>query len=313
MSAIGKLQQVELRQLWKHEERGFSAWLAENLDVLGQAIGLGLSNPERETGAGDFAVDLVVESEQGERIIIENQLEATDHGHLGKVITYLTNLDAKAAIWIASRPRPEHIRAVQWLNETSPDDTAFYLVQLAAYRIADSEPAPLFTVIVGPSVESKDFGKQKKELAERHVSRLEFWDGLLTRAKALGVTTHAQRSPSKDHWLSAGAGVRSGVSYMYSVWTDSTGVELYIDTTDKAWNEHLFDQLLARRDEIEKAFGLPLIWERLDEKRASRIRFEIPGGGIRSPKEKWVAMQDAMIGSMDRLSRSLKPALAAAA
>jgi hypothetical protein len=312
MSAIGKLEQVELRQLWKHEENGFSAWLASNLDVLGQAIGLSLLNPERETGAGDFAVDLVIESSQGERIIIENQLEATDHGHLGKVITYLTNLDAKAAIWIASRPRPEHIRAVQWLNEASPDDTAFHLVQLAAYRIGNSEPAPLFTVIVGPSVESRDFGKQKKELAERHVNLLEFWEGLLARAKTLGVPTHGQRSPTTDGWLTAGAGVRSGVSYVYVIWNDSAGVELYIDTLDKAWSEYFFEQLFGRRVEIERAFGEPLTWERLDEKRACRVRFEIAGAGIRSPRERWGALQDAMVSSMDRLSRALKPVLTSA-
>jgi hypothetical protein len=114
MPNIGKFENVPIRELWKHEERGFSAWLELNLDVLSEAIGASLSEPRRELLAGDFQCDLVAEDENGDRVIVENQLEATNHDHLGKLITYLTNLDAKAAIWISTTPRPEHIRAVQW-------------------------------------------------------------------------------------------------------------------------------------------------------------------------------------------------------
>ena len=119
---IGKLEPVDLRELWKHEERGFSAWLEGNLETLSESIGVSLSDPHRELVAGSFQVDLVAEDENGDRVIVENQLEATDHDHLGKLLTYLTNVDAKAAIWISTAPRPEHIRAIQWLNETPPDD-----------------------------------------------------------------------------------------------------------------------------------------------------------------------------------------------
>lgn len=273
MVNIGKMERVALRELWKHEERGFSAWLEANLEILSEAIGVTLSDPQRELRAGNFQVDLVAENENGERVIVENQLEATDHDHLGKLLTYLTNLDAKAAIWITSAPRPEHIRAIQWLNETTPDDIAFYLVRLAAYKISGSESAPLFTVIVGPSAESKSFGKQKKELAERHVVRLKFWEQLLARAKEKGVLYHAQRSPSKDSWISAGAGVRSGISLVYDIWiTDEAGVELYIDVGDKDENKRIFDKLRINQTEIEQSFGNPLSWERLDEKRALKRR-----------------------------------------
>ena len=134
----------------------------------------------------------------GEPVVIENQLEQTDHDHLGKVLTYLANLDAKAAIWISVSPRAEHIRTIQWLNETTPADVAFYLVRLAAYRVSGCEPAaPLFTVIVGPSAESKIFGKEKKELAERHVLRLKFWEQLLERAKERGVCCMRSARPRR--------------------------------------------------------------------------------------------------------------------
>lgn len=311
---IGTLVPVDLRELWKHEERGFSAWLEQNLDRLSQAIGVSLADPQRESRAGTFQVDLVAEDEEGERVIVENQLEATDHDHLGKLITYLTNLDAKTAVWISSAPRPEHIRAMQWLNETTPDNVAFFLVSLAAYRIGASEPAPLFTKIVGPSVELKRIGTDKKELAERHVLRLRFWEQLLSRAKIKGVLLHAQRTPSKDSWISGGAGVRSGISYNYVAWLkDETAVELWIDTGDRDENKRIFDQLIVHEAEIERTFGGAFSWERLDEKRASRIRYILQEGGLADDESKWPTIQDAMIDAMDRLSKALKPYLGIAA
>jgi hypothetical protein len=308
MSRIGKLEPVPIRELWKHEERGFSAWLEENLDVLSEAIGVQLSDARRELLAGDYQCDLVAEDANGDRVIIENQLEATNHDHLGKVLTYLTNLDAKAAIWISTAPRPEHIRAIQWLNEITPDNIAFYLVRLAAYRISSLEDvAPLFTVIVGPSAEAKSFGKEKKELAERHILRLRFWEQLLEHAKQKGVLLHAQRSPTKDAYVSAGAGVQSGISFNYVVWmTDETAVELYIDTQEQKENKRIFDTLLEKRLEIEKSFGSALSWERLDGKRASRVRHVIKEGGL-TDESKWQIIQDVMIAAMDRLSKALKP------
>lgn len=309
MPSIGKLEQVPLRELWKHEGRGFSAWLESHLDVLSEAVDFVLSDPRREIRAGNFLVDMVAEDENGNTVIVENQLETTDHDHLGKIITYVTNLDAKAAIWITKGQRPEHIRAVQWLNETTPDDIAFYLVNLAAYRIAGSDPAPLFTVIVRPSLESKSFGKQKKELAERHVDRLKFWEQLLARAKEKGVLTHAQRSPSKDSWMSAGAGVRSGVSFTYTVWaSEETAVDLWIDTPDKEENKRLFDELIQHKSEVEASFGTALSWDRLDDRKLSRVRHVIRLGGLEE-EPKWREIQDAMVTAMDRLAKAVKPFL----
>ena len=109
-------------------------------------------------------MDLVAEDDKGDPVVIENQLERTDHDHLGKLITYLTAVGARAAIWIASDPRPEHINAVSWLNESNA--ASFYLLKVEAVRIGDSEPAPLLTLIVGPSKEGREVGETKKELAE---------------------------------------------------------------------------------------------------------------------------------------------------
>lgn len=311
--AVGKLEAVSLRDLWRHEERGFSAWLEANLGVLSEATGISMEDPERELWAGNFKVDLVAQTESGDRVIVENQLEQTNHDHLGKVLTYLTNLDAKVAIWIASDARPEHVRAIQWLNETTPDDIFFFLVRLSAFRIGDSQPAPLFTVIVGPSAETKGFGKQKKDDAERHLARLRFWEQLLALAKRRGVTVHAQRAPSRDSWLSAGAGVRSGVALTYLIWkTDEAGIELYIDTGTAEENKLIFDRLHVARSAIESAFGSELSWERMDHRRSSRIRKTFASGGI-VDESKWPTIQAEMVDGMSRFVSALRPYLAQAA
>lgn len=188
-----RLEKVPLRGIWPNEARDFTTWLAENLDFLGEALGLSLSLVEQEAAAGIFSADVLAEDADGNPIIIENQLERTDHDHLGKLITYLSNLDAKTAIWITSDPRPEHEAAIHWLNQTLPADVALYLVKLDAYRIGDSSSAPLLTVVAGPSPEAKQIGGQKKELAQRHVLRLEFWGKCWIGRRSAPASTRASR------------------------------------------------------------------------------------------------------------------------
>lgn len=305
--AIGRLERVPLQELWRYEERSFTPWLEDNLDVLSDAIGIRLSAVQRESAVGAFRVDLVVEDNEKNLLVIENQLEATDHDHLGKIITYLSNLEAKGAIWISPEPRPEHIAAITWLNESSARDTVFYLVRLEACRIGDSSPAPLFTVIVGPSQDSKITGKTKEKLANRHVLRREFFAQLLDRAKARGVTTHATVSPTTDNWLSTGAG-RTGITYTYYVWLqDKTAVQLEIDTGDKERNEAIFRALPAHKPEIEHAFGTPLTWDCIVERRKCKVEFMIEKGGIQETQDRWPEIQDRMIDRMQALRDAFKP------
>jgi hypothetical protein len=197
---IARLEKLELRELWKHEAHGFTKWLTENLDFVSEAIRVDLSLVEREASVGPFSADILAEDNQGHPVIIENQLEQTDHDHLGKLITYMSNLEAKIAIWITSSPRPEHEKAVHWLNETLPADTAFYLLKIEAYKIGTSDPAPLLTIVAGPSLESKQVGGQKKELAERHLMRMEFWTQLLERAKGK-INLFDRISPGTNNWI----------------------------------------------------------------------------------------------------------------
>ncbi len=294
---IGKIERVPLRDIWKHDAYDFTSWLQDNIDVLNDALGLSLSNPEREQSAGSFNVDLVAEDENGNPVIIENQLEKSDHNHLGKLITYLTAIGAKTAVWIVADPRPEHVGAISWLNESSSAN--FYLFKVEGIKIGDSEPAPLLTLIVGPSEESREVGEKKKEMAERYSIRYKFWTELLEKAKEK-TKLHANISPGRDSWVSAGAG-KSGLAYNYSITKHENRVELYIDRgkDSESENKNIFDELVEHKDEIENIFGEQLKWERLDNKRACRISKNFENGGYRD-EDKWPDIHKNMIDAMCR-------------
>lgn len=267
---IGKLERVDLREVWEHEAHNFTQWLQENIDQLNEALDLTLVNVDREQEAGSFSIDLVAEDEGGGTVIIENQLEKSNHDHLGKLITYLTSMEAKAAIWIVSDPRPEHVAAVAWLNESN--SAQFYMVKVEAVRIGDSPAAALFTLIVGPSEDAKEVGRTKKEIAERYSIRKRWWTQLVERSSRVSKL-HAHITPGEYSWIGTSSGVR-GLNLNYVVTQDECAAELYIDRGKDAEDENkaIFDQLQAKQSDIEKAFGASLSWERLEGKRACRIR-----------------------------------------
>jgi len=305
---IGKITRVSLREVWVHEARDFSAWLKDNLDVLSHALGLSIVSADAEQAAGSFSVDLVGKTDEGETVVIENQLERSDHDHLGKLLTYLVAFDATTAVWIVADPRLEHVSALAWLNESS--SASFYLVKAEAIRIGESPAACLMTLIVGPSAEAKEVGKQKTELAERHLERRQFWTQLLEKAKQR-TRLHANRSPGVDHWISAGAGI-SGLSFNYVLWDDRTAAEFYIDRGADRIPETkaAFDRLLASKLSVERTFGGPLEWERRDGGQGSRVRVTIPGGG-RVDVKRWPEIQDRLIDAMCRLEAAIRPEMVA--
>ena len=299
---IGKIQRVPLREVWLNEARALTPWLQENLDVINNVTNLSLISAEREQAAGSFSVDLVAEDESGRTIIIENQLEKSNHDHLGKLLTYLVAFDAVAAIWITPDPRPEHISVINWLNESSA--ASFYILKLEAIRIGDSPPAPLFTLIVGPSVEAAQVAETKKELAERHLTRREFWETLLERAHGK-KHPHVNISPSIASWIAAGAG-RSGFAYNHVIRQHDGRVELEIATRNDDLNRQYFHQLQVAQADIEAAFGGRLIWDLVEGRSACYIRHPVSLGGYRD-HERWPEIQDAMIEAMIRLERALRP------
>jgi hypothetical protein len=304
---IGKLERVPLKSVWKHEAHDFTAWLQDNLDVLNGILGLDLKGAERERSAGAFRVDLVARDAQDNLVIIENQLEKSDHGHLGQLITYLKCMNAKAAIWIVSDPRPEHVEAINFLN-SEIRSAEFYLVKLEALRIGGSEPAPLLTLFAGPSEEGRQIGRQREDLADGVQLRKEFWKGVQEVARAKKSGMHENVSPTGMNWLGKGAGM-AGLAYNYFIREDSTSVDLYIDLGKEQAdeNERIFDKLHDSRTEIERDFGERLLWERMETKQACRVRYQMEPGGWRSPRADWPRIHAKMVDAMIRFERALAP------
>ncbi|MGN0514106.1 MAG: DUF4268 domain-containing protein [Lachnospiraceae bacterium] len=274
---LGTLKEVDIRTLWEHEQYDFSNWLAEkeNLELLNEALGLTLSEVENEVYVGAYRCDLVgVDEVTGDKVIIENQLEQSNHEHLGKIITYASGLDASVIVWIVKEAREEHRSAIEWLNNNTDKKINFFLIEVHAYRIGDSLAAPMFEVVEKPNGFIKNAKSQSGsgEFNKSQSERLFFWtkfnEVLITKGKPFNV-----RKASTDHWYAIAIGY-NGVQVILNL-VNKDGcivVELYINDDKK-----LFDQLVLSKDEIEGKIGLKLDWQRLDDKKASRIMYRIPG------------------------------------
>ncbi len=299
---VGRLSRVHLREVWKHEAVDFSQWLANNLDLLSETIGIQLVSAETEHPTGSFSVDLLAEDSAGNPVVIENQLEKSDHDHLGKLLTYMVSLESKTAVWIVSDPRSEHVGVISWLNESSSAN--FFLVKIEVIRIDNSKPAPLFTLVIGPSDESRSVSRTKQDLAERHMIRYRFWEELLEKAKSK-TNLHANISPTHDNWISASAG-KTGMAYTYCIRQHDWQVELGIDLgkgKDEETRE-VFQHFYSYKNEIEQAFGSELVWDLVEGRRATRIKKDGENGGYRD-EDNWQDIHQDMINTMVSLEKAL--------
>lgn len=270
MKKLGKLQEVNIRELWPHEQYDFSKWLAEeeNIQELGNVLNLSITDIETERFVGSYRCDILGKDEiTGKTVLIENQLEPTNHDHLGKIITYASGLDASVVVWIVEKAKEEHASAIEWLNNHTTEDVAFFLIEIHAYKIGDSLPAPYFKIIEQPN----DFTRTTKatksgELTAAQEYRMDFWNRFNDVLEQEGKPFN-KRKATPDHW--------------YNVAIGTSNAYLSIDLIDKEhkvrvglWipdNKDLFDDLFSKKDEIEDAISLDLIWDRKEGKKASAI------------------------------------------
>lgn len=305
---LSKLERVPLREAWKHEALEFTPWLAEadNLNLLADALGLSeLVLVAAEHWVGDFKLDILC-TDGDEQVIIENQLEETNHKHLGQLIAYSAGVGAKKVIWVAQSFRPEHAAALQFLNENTTDALSFFGVQVELWRIGDSPLAPKFEVVVKPN----DWAKSGREQAKAATSasptkqlQQKFWFALIERLAKNAPHIRPQK-PRPQHWLNNSIG-RSGFGLNLTANTkdERLGVDLWIPGPGA--KQH-FANLTAKKTEIESSLGFELDWQELPEAIACRVAAWYPHAPIED-ELRWNEYLDWLVQRLVKMDQVLRP------
>jgi len=272
MHDFGEIKKVPLREIWPNEATIFTPWLASNIESLGKALGLELELTEKEASVGDFSLDLLAKDlGSSQTVIIENQLTQTDHDHLGKLLTYAAGFSASIVVWVAETIRDEHRQALEWLNQRTDIETQFFGVVIEVLKIDESKPAFNFKPVVYPN----EWQKSKKKTTSSNVSTRgekyrAYFQALIDELREKYKFTGA-KAGQPQNWYSFSTGIQG---ILYSAVFSQGGkarVEIYIDKGDQEINKKIFDKLREKENEIINEFGSQLEWERLDDKRASRI------------------------------------------
>ena len=272
MVNLGKLEEIkDLRKVWPHEALDFTPWLAEddNLALLADAVGLEISLDETESSVGDFNVDIyATETGTDRKIIIENQLEDTNHDHLGKLITYASGKSADIIIWVVKRAREEHRAAIEWLNNHTDEDIAFFLVEIKLYQIGNSDIAVKFEVVEKPNDWTKEI-KRTTNSSPTLQARYDYWVAFNEYAfkNDKFAKLFNKRKASTDHWMTLSVGSSACyISLSHIRKYNHIIVEWYI-SDDKS----LYHKFYSNKTQIENDMGVSLEWNELPDKKASRI------------------------------------------
>ena len=305
MINLSKLEEIkDLRKVWPHEALDFTPWLSQddNIGLLADAVGLDITVDETESSVGNFNVDIFA-SETGtdRKIIIENQLEDTNHDHLGKLITYASGKSANVVIWVVKHAREEHRAAIEWLNNHTDEKIGFFLCEIKLFRIGNSEPAVKFEVIEKPNDWAKEVKRNEMSrplLQQRYDYWVAFQDYAFSNHAF--AKSFSRRKPSQDHWMDFSIGSSAchmAVSQIQK--RNELDVELYINE-----DKELFHQLLQSRSTIEAESGLKFDWRELPERKASRIVIEKKVDFL--DKSQWNAQFDWVIDVMLKMKSSFK-------
>ena len=271
---LGRLEGVEVREIWKHEARDFTPWLLDHEDHLAETLGIDLELEQSEHPVGGFSLDLIGRDLTNDAVlIVENQLEGTDHSHLGQILTYAAGTDASSIVWIATSFREEHRQAIDWLNEQTRENIRFFGIALEVVRIGASQPAPLFRLVAQPN----DWQKQVR--SGTHAGRVgtkaplyqEFWGRYLGRLRDEHPDWSRARTPSNQNWMDFRSPVRG--TRLVTAFANGQRLrhEIYIDAGDRDLNAAIFESLLQQKEQFETEYGRSLHWEELPNARASRI------------------------------------------
>lgn len=298
---LGKVIRVNVRHAWPNEAAHFTPWLAssDGLELLEDALGMELEVEAIEQLIGPFRADILAkrtDTPDDHWVLIENQLEKTDHRHLGQLLTYAAGLKAATIVWVAQDFAEEHRAALDWLNEITSDAYQFFGLQIELWQIGTSEPAPMFNVLAEPN----DWSREVKQSAEQTVSDLKeqqqrFWQGLRTLLLEKNSKVRPQKA-HPQHWADYALG-RSGTWLSATVNTSKAYVSVEFNfrgPPDKSW----FSELEAKKEQIEALVGPGLVWKRLDGRKSSRVGVYLEGQDPTNEQE-WPTQQGWLMTKLE--------------
>lgn len=284
MDELGRLEKVDIRKIWEHEAHSFTPWLAEpeNLAILGEVLGIEFNEDDirKEVLVGNFNMDILTSDVLERKIVIENQLEQTNHEHLGKCITYAAGVNAEIIIWIVRDARDEHKQAVEFLNQNTSENLNIFLVQIEAYKIGDSKPAPQFNIIERPNEWTKVVREQSnsdRNLSEVKLKQQNFFEKVREEGTKNSRKVSSWQKPQPQHWYAVAAG---STAAHFNILANSVEkcvyVELYIDggKDSELDNREIYEKIYQDKDKIESETG-ELIWCDNENGRSKMIRFRI--------------------------------------
>ena len=274
---LGRLERVELRDIWISEATSFTPWLArpENITILSETLNIDLELEAQEKAVGPFRADLLCKDIGTDRwVLIENQLERTDHTHLGQLLTYASGLDAVTIVWIAARFTEEHRSTLDWLNKITNESFRFFGLEVELWRIGKSPAAPKFNIVSKPNEWSHSVAQAARaiddtELSDTRVMQRDYWAALNPVLDAVGGPVLGTRKPQPQSWMAYGIGrMPFNLGAVMTRQKRHVRAELYI-AGDRA--KTFFGLLRNQKAEIEKELGYPLEWEELPDARDCRI------------------------------------------
>ena len=309
MSILGRIERGDIREAWPHEAADFTPWLAEHILELGEALGMELELQSQEAPVGAFSLDLLARvSGTNRTVIVENQLEPTNHDHLGKLLTYAGGYDANVIIWVARDFRDEHRQALDWLNQRTDENTEFFGVVVEIWKIDDSRPAPHFNLVATPNEWRREAAGNVRmsQVSDKNQRYMSFFQQLIDALRVRGFTNARKAQPTSWYNFSSGYGARAQYAASFNQGR-RVRVEVYMDS-DKDSNKSLFDQLMEQRTSIEAEIGESLEWERLDHRRASRVGIRRQGS-IDDDRETLEDVESWMVDKLLDVKRVFGPYL----
>ncbi len=308
---LGRLEKIDLRSYWKREDTDFTPWLAqeENIQLLSETIGIELEVVSKEESVGPFSADILCKDTINDHfVLIENQLERTDHTHLGQLMTYAAGLDAVTIIWIAQKFTEEHRAALDWLNRITDNTFTFFGIEIELYKIGESTPAPMFNIVSKPNDWSKLVKKSAstQNVTDTKLLQQEYWQGLKDYMEDNKSSVKMQ-NPLLQHWTNIAIG-KSNYHLSASVNSRDKSINIWLNIMGENAKEN-FDKLHEQSYENSLAeINAELVWDKMEGRKMSAVMLK--SNGDFSEKSDWTNQFAWFKEHLEKYTKYFKPKVA---